>query len=104
MAFELYGMLIGTVSAMTGESVKPAYGGDEEAFLEKVVTPIYEVIARVKFLPHFVISAIYIYLCFCIIDLNYVYVYTQEARKSKTERAKHSQWRNYDDLNEYFWY
>ncbi|KAJ4777890.1 Glucan synthase-like protein [Rhynchospora pubera] len=72
MAFELYGMLIGTVSALTGESVKPAYGGDEEAFLNKVVTPIYEVIAR-------------------------------EAKKSKTEKAKHSQWRNYDDLNEYFW-
>lgn len=51
MAFELYGMLIGTVSALTGESVKPAYGGDEEAFLNKVVTPIYEVIAKVKF-PH----------------------------------------------------
>jgi callose synthase len=49
MAFELYGMLIGTVSALTGESVKPAYGGDDEAFLNKVVTPIYEVIARVKF-------------------------------------------------------
>jgi 1,3-beta-glucan synthase subunit FKS1, domain-1 len=38
-----------------------------------------------------------------IIDLN-MYMYTQEARKSKTEKAKHSQWRNYDDLNEYFWY
>lgn len=33
-----------------------------------------------------------------------MYTYTQEARKSKTEKAKHSQWRNYDDLNEYFWY
>lgn len=47
MAFELYGMLAGNVSPMTGENVKPAYGGDEEAFLKKVVTPIYEVIARV---------------------------------------------------------
>lgn len=48
MAFELYGMLAGNVSPMTGENVKPAYGGEEEAFLRKVVTPIYQVIARVK--------------------------------------------------------
>ncbi|CAA0815271.1 Callose synthase 3 [Striga hermonthica] len=72
MAFELYGMLAGNVSPMTGENVKPAYGGEEEAFLRKVVTPIYEVIA-------------------------------QEAARSKQGRSKHSQWRNYDDLNEYFW-
>ncbi|KAK4419494.1 Callose synthase 3 [Sesamum alatum] len=62
----------GNVSPMTGENVKPAYGGEEEAFLKKVVTPIYEVIAR-------------------------------EAARSKKAKSKHSQWRNYDDLNEYFW-
>ncbi|XP_077246957.1 callose synthase 3-like [Tasmannia lanceolata] len=72
MAFELYGMLAGNVSPMTGENVKPAYGGDEEAFLRKVVTPIYTIIAK-------------------------------EAEKSKRGKSKHSQWRNYDDLNEYFW-
>ncbi|XP_048324045.2 callose synthase 3 [Ziziphus jujuba] len=72
MAFELYGMLAGNVSPMTGENVKPAYGGEEEAFLKKVVTPIYEVVAK-------------------------------EAERSKRGRSKHSQWRNYDDLNEYFW-
>jgi len=47
MAFELYGMLAGNVSPMTGENIKPAYGGEEEAFLRKVVTPIYNVIAKV---------------------------------------------------------
>ncbi|KAK9061500.1 hypothetical protein SSX86_018682 [Deinandra increscens subsp. villosa] len=72
MAFELYGMLAGNVSPMTGENVKPAYGGDEEAFLTKVVSPIYDVIAK-------------------------------EAAWSKVGKSKHSQWRNYDDLNEYFW-
>ncbi|XP_039159176.1 callose synthase 3 [Eucalyptus grandis] len=72
MAFELYGMLAGNVSPMTGENVKPAYGGEDEAFLTKVVTPIYQVIAK-------------------------------EAERSKRGRSKHSQWRNYDDLNEYFW-
>ncbi|KAA8549605.1 hypothetical protein F0562_001377 [Nyssa sinensis] len=72
MAFELYGMLAGNVSPMTGENVKPAYGGEEESFLRKVVTPIYEVIAK-------------------------------EAARSRKGKSKHSQWRNYDDLNEYFW-
>jgi len=47
MAFELYGMLAGSVSPMTGEHVKPAYGGEDEAFLQKVVTPIYKTIAKV---------------------------------------------------------
>nr|QKN22528.1 callose synthase 1 [Urtica dioica subsp. dioica] len=71
MAFELYGMLAGNVSSYTGEHVKPAYGGEREAFLKKVVTPIYTVIAK-------------------------------EAQRSKV-KSKHSQWRNYDDLNEFFW-
>ena len=62
MAFELYGMLAGNVSPMTGENVKPAYGGDEEAFLSKVVSPIYEVIAKVsKHTLHF-----NIFLKFCL--------------------------------------
>lgn len=47
MAFELYGMLAGSVSPMTGETIKPAYGGADEAFLKKVVTPIYNTIAKV---------------------------------------------------------
>lgn len=51
MAFELYGMLAGSVSPMTGETIKPAYGGSDEAFLRKVVTPIYNTIAKV-FLLH----------------------------------------------------
>ncbi|KAL4565097.1 hypothetical protein LXL04_029181 [Taraxacum kok-saghyz] len=72
MAFEVYGMLAGNVSLMTGENVRPVYGGDEEAFLRKVVTPIYNVIAK-------------------------------EAVWSKLGKSKHSQRRNYDDLNEYFW-
>ncbi|KZV22357.1 callose synthase 2-like [Dorcoceras hygrometricum] len=73
MAFELYGLLAGHVSSVTGENIKPAYGGDEEAFLSKVVTPIYKTIAEV------------------------------EAKRSRGGKSKHSQWRTYDDLNEYFW-
>lgn len=48
MAFELYGMLAGSVSSVTGENIKPAYGGEKEAFLMKVVTPIYNTIAKVR--------------------------------------------------------
>ncbi|XP_010229272.1 callose synthase 3 [Brachypodium distachyon] len=72
MAFEMYGMLAGNVSALTGEYVKPAYGGEKEVFLKKVVTPIYSTIAK-------------------------------EVERSKRQKGNHSQWRNYDDLNEYFW-
>ncbi|ESW21090.1 hypothetical protein PHAVU_005G040900 [Phaseolus vulgaris] len=72
MAFELYGMLAGNVSPLTGEPVKPAYGGENEAFLMKVIKPIYDVIAK-------------------------------ESKRSNMGKSKHSKWRNYDDLNEYFW-
>ncbi|KAF5445815.1 hypothetical protein F2P56_031502 [Juglans regia] len=72
MAFELYGMLARSISPMTGEPIRPAYGGDDEAFLNKVVTPIYQTIAK-------------------------------EAKRGKGGKSMHSQWRNYDDLNEYFW-
>ena len=47
MAFELNGMLDGHISSVTGENVKPAYGGELNAFLDKVIKPIYEVIAEV---------------------------------------------------------
>lgn len=44
MAGELYGTLAGAVSSVTGENVKPTYGGGNDSFLAKVVTPIYNVI------------------------------------------------------------
>lgn len=65
MAFELYGMLASNVSPMTGENVKPAYGGEDEAFLRKVVPPIYEVIAQVLCKPWFLnlLQVWVLYLC-----------------------------------------
>nr|GEV28054.1 callose synthase 3 [Tanacetum cinerariifolium] len=72
MAFEVCGILAGNTTPMTSEDVKPAYGGDEEAFLTQVVSPIYEVISK-------------------------------EVARSKIAKSAHSRWRNYDDLNEYFW-
>lgn len=48
MASELHGMLAGNVSMVTGDNMKPAYGGKAESFLTLVVTPIYDVISRVS--------------------------------------------------------
>ncbi|PNY05622.1 callose synthase 5-like protein, partial [Trifolium pratense] len=44
MAYELHGLLAGNVSIVTGENIKPSYGGEDEAFLRRVVAPIYRVI------------------------------------------------------------
>ena len=46
MASELNGML-GSTSNVTGGYVMPAYGGGEDSFLRKVITPIYNVIEKV---------------------------------------------------------
>ncbi|KAL2634599.1 hypothetical protein R1flu_006078 [Riccia fluitans] len=72
MAYELYGMLAGNVSVVTGENIKPAYGGEDESFLKKVITPIYEVIHK-------------------------------ETKNNCHGTSSHAAWRNYDDLNEFFW-
>ncbi|CAL9196161.1 unnamed protein product [Musa hybrid cultivar] len=46
MAYELHGLLAGNVSVVTGENIRPSYGGDDEAFLKKVISPIYRVIEK----------------------------------------------------------
>lgn len=51
MAYELHGLMAGNVSIVTGENIKPSYGGDDEAFLRKVITPIYRVIETVCSCP-----------------------------------------------------
>lgn len=47
MAYELHGLLAGNVSIVTGENIKPSYGGDDEAFLRRVITPLYRVVEKV---------------------------------------------------------
>ena len=68
MAYELHGLLAGNVSIVTGENIKPSYGGDDEAFLRKVITPLYRVIEKVWYSPNMdrVIKLLYLlvfYLC-----------------------------------------
>ncbi|KAI3924716.1 hypothetical protein MKW92_041149 [Papaver armeniacum] len=46
MANELDGLLAEIISIVTGENIKPSYGGEDEAFLRKVITPIYCVIDK----------------------------------------------------------
>ncbi|KAJ9565628.1 hypothetical protein OSB04_001594 [Centaurea solstitialis] len=48
MAFEVFAILAGSVSPVTGENITPAYGGEKEAFLRNVVTPVYNTIAQRK--------------------------------------------------------
>lgn len=47
MAYELSGVLAGSISLNTGEKVVPACGGEPESFLRNVVTPLYTVISEV---------------------------------------------------------
>lgn len=103
MAYELHGLLAGNVSIVTGENIKPSYGGDDESFLRKVITPIYRVIQMVISLQR----------CSLLSDWHFFYIVyyellvlmiIQEAMKSENGKAAHKAWSNYDDLNEYFWY
>lgn len=71
MAMELNKILEDYIDENTGRPFLPSVSG-ENAFLNRVVTPIYETIRA-------------------------------EVQNSKNGTAPHSAWRNYDDINEYFW-
>ncbi|KAF8695981.1 hypothetical protein HU200_036860 [Digitaria exilis] len=71
MAQELHRILEGYTDTTTGRPANPAVYG-ENAFLTRVVTPIYAVIRA-------------------------------EVQGSRGGTAPHAAWRNYDDINEYFW-
>ena len=98
MAYELHSMLICAVSKTTGEKVMPAYGGGPESFLTNIVTPLYGVIHKV---PKF----LWCMLTFIFFNplSDSLCLSLKEAMKNRNETTDHSTWRNYDDLNEYFW-
>lgn len=50
MADELHGLLVGHLDIAYG--VKFDYSGNNEAFLQKVITPLYHVIEKVCFLDY----------------------------------------------------
>lgn len=100
MASELHGILSGAVSMITGERVMPTYGDEPEAFLRKVVFPIYEVIQKVQWSLDLVLN---VFVLSFYIFLSVVWI-LKEAMKSRNGTTDHSVWRNYDDLNEFFWW
>lgn len=103
MAYELHGLLAGNVSIVTGENIKPSYGGDDEAFLRKVITPIYRVIEKVLLLQP-IQDIVKLLSCFFLLIGLVVFIEMfKETKRSKNGKAPHSAWCNYDDLNEYFW-
>lgn len=71
MCGELNKMLEDYIDEQTGRPILLSFSG-ENAFLDRVVTPIYETVRG-------------------------------EVEKSRNGSMPHSTWRNYDDLNEYFW-
>lgn len=71
MAMELNKILEGYTDENTGSPFLPSISG-ENAFLNRIVKPIYEAIKA-------------------------------EVENSRNGTAPHSAWRNYDDINEYFW-
>ena len=62
MAYELHGLLAVNVNIVTGENIKPPYGGDDEAFLRNVTTPIYRVIQKGMIFSGMLSAAYFIYL------------------------------------------
>ncbi|XP_052207508.1 callose synthase 12-like [Diospyros lotus] len=71
LAMELNRILEDYIDENTGRPALPSISG-ENAFLNRVVTPIYQTIRL-------------------------------EVENSRDGTAPHSAWRNYDDINEYFW-
>ncbi|KAJ0762783.1 putative 1,3-beta-glucan synthase [Helianthus annuus] len=71
MTMELNQVLSGDTDVNTARPFNPSIYG-ENAFLTKVVTPIYKTIKT-------------------------------EVERSRNGTAPHSAWRNYDDINEFFW-
>ncbi|KAL8131338.1 callose synthase 12 [Apium graveolens] len=71
LAMELNKILEDYIDENTGRPILPSVSG-ENAFLNRIVTPIYETIKA-------------------------------EVENSRNGTAPHSNWRNYDDINEYFW-
>lgn len=85
----MYGMLVGNVSALTGEYVKPAYGGEKEAFLKKVVTPIYLTIAKVYLVLSY--HSIIQYMFYTTL-LKLVFCYHSSGSWKEQKRKRKSFW------------
>lgn len=101
MAYEVYGILYSNVHPVSGETYETA-APDDEAFLRNVITPIYQVLRKVfQCNPLFVLFITSSFLC--MLWKMILFHVKKESKRNKGGTASHSRWRNYDDLNEYFW-
>lgn len=78
-------MLAGNVSPLTGEPVKPAYGGEKEAFLMKVIKPIYDTIYKVCFFIYELKNCFNFLSTFCFLTFFFCIAgnFKEQRRKSK---------------------
>lgn len=84
-------MLAGNVSPLTGEPVKPAYGGEKEAFLMKVIKPIYDTIYKVCFFIYELKNCFNFLSTFCflfVLLITYVFFFFCIAGNFKEQRRK----------------
>lgn len=83
MAYELHGLLAGNVSIVTGENIKPSYGGDDESFLRKVITPLYRVIEKVIYVKNYYHMPDIVLISLFVKSLSF---YHRKPRKAKMGR------------------
>ena len=99
MAKEVQGILFDDTHAVTGGAYQVA-SRSEEHFLQEVITPLYDVLRKV------INRKCYLFFDLCIsmlYHLTEISSLEKEVRRNRNGKASHSVWRNYDDLNEYFW-
>lgn len=71
------------------------------SFLVQIISPIYETVKAVSFKVINIKKIFYSFL-FSLLGIH-CFLDPQEAERNNNGKAAHSEWRNYDDFNEYFW-
>lgn len=99
MAYVIYGILHSNVHPVTGESYETA-APDDEAFLRNVITPIYQVLR--KAILSYILGLLHPFTC--MFQRKRLLMWKKESKRNEGGTSSHSRWRNYDDLNEYFWW
>lgn len=101
MCNDVFGILYSNVYHVSGDGYQ-IEARDDEHFLREVISPIYDVLMKVSNISKILISFATIFSNMCALN-SFLYLVGKEAKRSNKGKASHSKWRNYDDLNEYFW-
>ena len=104
MAEDVNGLLFGNVHPVTGDTYHRSQTAapDEEKFLRTVITPIYQVLHKVIIVLLYCTYCLFQHFQALYMNIDYIW-WKKEAKRNNGGKASHSRWRNYDDLNEYFW-